>query len=381
MPTSSPPAAPPRDPDDPGEPRPSRDAVDPRVSVIVRSYNRLAALAELIGEIQAQDHDSFEIVVVEQSTVRAPAEVAAIDALAHDPRVRILRHPPLGGTGARNTGVRAARGELLAFIDDDDLPGDASWLTRLERSFADPRCLAVSGRHVVEGGKQPPYANMARARRKVMSYTWLKWQRCYTQVDTRCDRVEGVHGTNAMIRRSALERFGLWDTCCQIEDENSLCFRMLAGKRADEFLVFDPAATIRRRLDIGGGLDKRGMSTFGFGRRLFHYLHNVVGHYHRARFLALYPAYAVLLWFLVCERIVDNEGWKYVGRPGKKVVALAAFTLAFPVLWLAWTIPWAKQRLTSPAPERGPRLAPLAAAGSAREDADRGGEPARVVAA
>ena len=44
----------------------------PRISVIVRSYNRLAALAELLTALLAQDHDSFEVVVVEQSTARPP---------------------------------------------------------------------------------------------------------------------------------------------------------------------------------------------------------------------------------------------------------------------------------------------------------------------
>src|SRR3954468_24177563 len=93
----------------------------PRVSVIVRSFNRLGALAELLTALLAQDHDSFEIVVVEQSTERMSADLARIDALARDPRVRILRSRPLGGPGARNAGVRAARGDLLVFIDDDDL--------------------------------------------------------------------------------------------------------------------------------------------------------------------------------------------------------------------------------------------------------------------
>ena len=95
----------------------------PRLSVIVRSYNRLGALAELLKELLAQDHDDFEIVVVDQSTVRPEAELAVVESLAKDPRVRLLRFPPLGGPGARNAGVRAARGDLFVCIDDDTADG------------------------------------------------------------------------------------------------------------------------------------------------------------------------------------------------------------------------------------------------------------------
>jgi glycosyltransferase involved in cell wall biosynthesis len=333
--------------------------VRPRVSVIVRSYNRLSSLAELLQALLAQDHDSFEIVVVEQSTHQPAADVARITELAVDPRVRLLETPPLGGTGARNLGARASRADILAFIDDDDLPGDHLWLRKLEANFADDRCLAVTGRQIVEGGKQPPYHNMIAARRKVMSYSWLMWQRCYTQVDQRCERVEGIHGTNAAIRRSTLERFGLWDTCCEIEDESSLCFRIMRGKRPDECLTFDPSAVIVRRMDIPGGLDKRGITTVGFGQRMFTYLHNIVGHYHRRRFVLLYPAYMLLLWYLVCERIYDGEAWKYAGRPVRKAASLVIVTLAFPALWLFWTSTWARKRLASPAPLRAPALAAL----------------------
>src|SRR5258706_13089381 len=96
---------------------PYRPYANPRVSVVVRSYNRLGALAELLTALLAQNHDSFEIVVVEQSSVKPPEDVARIDSLARDPRVRILYFAPLGGPSARNTGVRAARGDLLVFID------------------------------------------------------------------------------------------------------------------------------------------------------------------------------------------------------------------------------------------------------------------------
>src|SRR4051812_43930082 len=198
----------------------------PRVSVIVRSYNRLPALAELLTALLAQDHDSYEIVVVEQSSETAPEDVARVEALARDPRIRLLQFAPLGGPGARNAGVRAARGDLFVFIDDDDLPATNDWLTRHEANFGDPKCLGVTGRFVDDG---PPYVNMDRARRHVLSFNVLKWQRVYARTDVR-KRVESLMGGNAAIPRRTLERFGLWDECTPIEDEPSLAYRINAGK-------------------------------------------------------------------------------------------------------------------------------------------------------
>src|SRR5580693_6072239 len=193
----------------------------PRISVVVRSYNRLGALAELLVALLAQDHASFEIVVIEQSTVRVPEELARVTTLARDRRVRLLRHEPLGGPAARNAGVRAARGEVLVFIDDDDLPVGNDWLRRHEAALADPACLGVTGQFVEPDA--PAYVSLERARRDVLSFNVLKWQRVYARTDVK-KHVESLMGGNAAIPRRTLERFGLWDECTPIEDEPSLAF-------------------------------------------------------------------------------------------------------------------------------------------------------------
>ena len=354
--------------------QPTQPTAPPLVAtVVLRSYNRLAAACDALDACLTQDYPHLEVLVIEQSTRFTPAEQARLGQLAADPRVVIAKRPPLGGPGSRNEACRIATGDIIIMLDDDDIPGHPGWLTAFMRNFDDPRCLAVTGRHQVEGQVGPPYANMARARARVLSYSALMWQRCYTQVDIRSERILNIHGTNSAIRRSSLERFGMWDTCTTIEDENSLCYRIQRGKRADEYMVFDPEAWILRRLDIAGGLDKRAMSSVGFGRRLFHYLHNVVGHYHRARFLALYPAYVALLWFHICERVYDGESWKYKDAKLRKAVSLAAFTLAFPALWVSWAVPWAIGRITGGPLERGPQLAPRQAQPSLEGCEDRAG--------
>lgn len=324
----------------------------PRLSVVVRSYNRLPALCELLEALLAQDHDSFEIVVIEQSTSRAAEDVAHVEALARDARVRVLRHPPLGGPGARNAGVRAARGGLLVFIDDDDLPASTDWLRRHEANFEDPRCLGVTGQFVDDG---PAYVNLARARRQVLSFNVLRWQRVYARTDQR-KRVESLMGGNAAIPRTTLERFGLWDECTPIEDEPSLAYRIAAGKRADEYLLFDPAPKMIRRLDVPGGMAKRTMSGPVYARRVFTFLHNIIGHYFPVRFVLLYPAYIYFVAFHVIQWICSDSK-KHNTLP-RRIWAVTGLVLSLVPLWTLWLAQWAFRRVRDGEPPHNPQLAP-----------------------
>ncbi len=332
----------------------------PRVSVIVRSYNRLGALGELLASLLAQDHDSFEIVVVEQSIVKPPDDLARIELLARDGRVRIVSFPPLGGPGARNAGVRAARGELFVFIDDDDLPASTDWLRRHEANFADVACLGVTGRFIGEHGESndKPYANPAKAQRNVLSFNALKWQRVYARTDVK-KRVESLMGGNAAIPRRTLERFGLWDECTPIEDEPSLAYRINAGKTDGEYLLFDPGVRMIRRLDVPGGMGKRTMSGPRYAKRVFTFFHNIVGHYFPLRFVALYPAY--LAFVLVhCIEWICSDSKKHDTWP-RRIVASAGMTLAIVPLWLVWLAQWSLERLRGGMPSHRPQLAPLPA--------------------
>ena len=332
----------------------SESSAQPRLSVIVRSYNRLGALAELLEALLAQAHDSFESVVVEQSTVTPPEELARVEALARDPRVRILRFAPLGGPGARNAGVRASRGDLLVFIDDDDLPSGTDWLARHEANLADPKCLGVTGRFLEEG-LEKPYGNMEKARARVLSFNILKWQRVYARTDVR-KRVESLMGGNVAIPRRTLERFGLWDECTPIEDEPSLAYRIGAGKQADEYLLFDPDVKMIRRLEVPGGMAKRTLSGPRYAKRVFTFLHNIIAHYFPVRFVLLYPAYFYFVAYHCIEWIVSDS--KKHRTLTSRVGAVAWLVVALPPLWLYWLAELAVKRVRDGAPPHRPQLPP-----------------------
>lgn len=324
-----------------------------QASVVIRSYNRTPALCELLTALLAQTHASFEIVVVEQSTQVAPEAAAELAALAADPRVSIHKFPPLGGPRARNEGVRLARGEFILLMDDDDLPGDADWLANHLANYEDPNCLAVNGRAILVGGKQPPYANMAKAERNVMSLTWLGWQRPYAQVAVR-KKIQSIAGGNVSLRRSAVQRAGLWDECTPVEDELSFAYRLRAVMRPQEYLVFDPKAAMLRRMDIPGGMNKRFAGTARVAHRHFQFLHRIIGHYFPAKYWLLHPVYVALLLRVMVEWIW-SDSHAHDTLP-KRAWATLWFATTLPVLWASWLTREAWRRLQAGPLAHHPRL-------------------------
>ena len=94
-------------------------APPPRVSVVVPTYNRPEYLAETLRSITAQTFANFEAFIVSDG----PSETTrAVVESFDDARLHYLSVPHHGGPGpARNAGIERARGEFVAFCDDDDL--------------------------------------------------------------------------------------------------------------------------------------------------------------------------------------------------------------------------------------------------------------------
>ena len=97
----------------------------PFVSVIIPVYNAEKYLRECLDSVVNQTLRDIEIICVDDgSTDSSPAVLA--EYAARDSRVRVLTQENAGVGPARNAGIRAARGEFVAFLDPDDLLPDAS---------------------------------------------------------------------------------------------------------------------------------------------------------------------------------------------------------------------------------------------------------------
>ena len=91
----------------------------PRVTVVLITYNGAALIERALATALHQTYPSLEVVVVDDGSHDGTAELARAVS-AGDTRVRVVTQPNGGPAGARNRGVREARGEYIAFLDHDD---------------------------------------------------------------------------------------------------------------------------------------------------------------------------------------------------------------------------------------------------------------------
>lgn len=91
---------------------------NPTVSAVIPTYNRAHLVGRAIQSVLNQTYQDFEIIVVDDGSTDNTEEVVKS---FNDPRIRYIRHDQnRGGSAARNTGIKMARGEYIAFQDSDD---------------------------------------------------------------------------------------------------------------------------------------------------------------------------------------------------------------------------------------------------------------------
>lgn len=90
----------------------------PKVSVIIPAYNVEKYIAKTIQSVLDQTYPDFEVIVVNDESRDRTLEICQSIS---DSRLKVLSQPNRGPGGARNTGIRTAQGDYIAFLDGDDL--------------------------------------------------------------------------------------------------------------------------------------------------------------------------------------------------------------------------------------------------------------------
>ncbi len=306
----------------------NRSLKNPFVSVIIRSRNRLPYVLEIIDVCLQQTYENYEVVVVEQSDqnlwVQHKAKFAELPE-----HIRVLRFEPLGGSLAKNTGVANARGDVVLFMDDDDIPVGNDWIAHHAAHYEDPTCVGVSGRIVDRHNEPFRGRSRKQAYSHCLTYSFFLRGRDHANLDIEKKPVDWLHGLNASIRRSHVVKLGGWYPHVTNFDEHSFCFRLRKALKPEEYLMFDPKPQTCRRYNIEGGLGKRFKPLSELVINHMHYYHWVVRPNFPLRFFLWYPLimlyafYYSARWLRRHSRFIDRFWIRLFGlRTGQSFIIL-----------------------------------------------------------
>ena len=191
-----------------------------RVSVVVVSRGRPAALTRCLLGLSQLDHAAFEIVVV-----ACPAGLAALDDAGWSGRIKTVAFDEPNISSARNLGIAQAAGDVVAFIDDDAVPAP-SWLAHLAAPFDMPDVAAAGG--FVRGRNGISYQWKARiALADATTQPLAVPEDRVTLHQGAPGRAVKTEGTNMAVRRQVLARIGGFDPVYRFYlDETDLNLRL-----------------------------------------------------------------------------------------------------------------------------------------------------------
>ena len=215
----------------------------PTVSVIIAAFSmkRWDSLCEAVASVQAQTVSALETIVVIDHhpglLARARGELGGVTVIANG--------GARGASAARNTGVAASQGELVAFLDDDAI-ASPRWLEALLSHFADPSVVGV-------GGRLDPLWATSRPRWFPPEFDWAVGA-SYRGMPESSEPVRNVWSNNMAIRRTVFDMvdgfrndFGKVGARSRPEDRTCAC---APPKDMEE----EPGYTSRRGLQAIGYL-------------------------------------------------------------------------------------------------------------------------------
>ena len=214
-----------------------------QTSIIVCTVDRLTDLEACLKSLLP-----FRAAVADVIVVNNGPHLAPVEEVSRRHGAVVVNEPQRGVSRARNAGIRAATGSIMAFLDDDSV-ADPNWLPLLIEPLRDPRVFAVSGSIGAQTLADPvsqAFDNLHRAQfpESQITFEGNADQNSFPM------RWALVGNANMAIRREAFDRFGFFDTRfgrgtrIGSGEEPDLLLRILLGGGR---VVVEPAARILHR--------------------------------------------------------------------------------------------------------------------------------------
>ena len=217
-----------------------------KITVIICTYQRCHSLARALESLAVSVLPAgvdWEVLVVDNNSRDQTRQVVEEASQRYAGRFRYLLEPQPGKSNALNAGIREARGEILAFTDDDVIV-EQNWLQNLTAPFRDANCAGVGGKILPQWNCPPP--------------AWLSLKERYalsplSVFDPGIEAgplTESPFGANMAFRRGIFEKYGGFRTDLgpgasgtnpQKSEDNEFSRRLLA---AGENLRYEPTAVV-----------------------------------------------------------------------------------------------------------------------------------------
>jgi GT2 family glycosyltransferase len=195
----------------------------PSVSVVVCTYNGKRTIRDCLDGLRKLEYPNYEVIVVNDGSKDGTGEIAK------EYGFKVVTTENRGLSSARNTGMRAAKGEIVAYIDDDARP-DPHWLTYLAATFLKTDHVGVGGPNLAPSDDGPTADCVANSPGGPVHVLLTDQE------------AEHIPGCNMAFRRAALMEVGGFDHQFRIAgDDVDLCWRL---QQRGWTLGFNPAAVV-----------------------------------------------------------------------------------------------------------------------------------------
>lgn len=200
-----------------------KDVSYPRISVVVCSYNGGRVIRDCMEGLLKLEYPNFEVIVVDDGSKDNTAEIVS------EYPFRLIRTQNHGLSNARNTGLKAATGEIVAYTDDDARP-DPHWLHYLALTYMNTNHVGVGGPNIAPPGDGWIAECVANAPGGPV----------HVLLDD--ETAEHIPGCNCSFRVDALRAIGGWDPRFRTAgDDVDVCWRLLDRGWT---IGFNPAAMV-----------------------------------------------------------------------------------------------------------------------------------------
>ena len=289
---------------------PARLSHAPLVSAVIACPGGSRLLDECLKALKEQTYDKWEAIVL-------PDGDASSAGAAGDSRIRFLPTGKVRPAEKRNLGIREARGEIVAFIDDDAYP-EAHWLEYAVKYFGDADVAAVGG----PGVTPPGDGYLARLGGRVYDNLLVSgnYRYRYKAGGIRRD-VDDYPSCNLLVRAETLRKIGGYRTDFRPGEDTLLCKDIVDGGGR---IVYDPWVVVfhHRRPLFGPHLRQLGRYAF-----------------HRGYFVRRYPSNSAHLSYFVPSLFVlylaAAAALAFVPQPGfvsDRLFLAWRWTLAAPAI-------------------------------------------------